>query len=51
MLYSIVMVEAANIEKGQTWVGLMLGKTTDWSPFLAQWHGTAIIEYVPPMKA
>jgi len=27
-------------------VGLTLGKTAVWSPFLAQLHGTAIIEYV-----
>lgn len=44
------MVEAANLEKGQNWVGLTLGKSAVWSPFLTQLHRTAIIEYMPPMK-
>jgi len=45
------IVEAANLEKGQNWVGLTFGNTAVWSPFLSQVHGTAIIEYPPPMKA
>jgi len=45
------IVEAANLEKGQNWIGLTLGNTAIWSPFLAQIHGTGIIEYPPPMKA
>jgi hypothetical protein len=44
------IVEAANLEKGQNWIGLTFGNTAIWSPFLAQIHGTAIIEYQPPMK-
>jgi hypothetical protein len=44
------IVEAANLEKGQNWVGLTLGNTAVWSPFLAQLHETTIIEYEPPMK-
>lgn len=44
------IVEAANLEKGQNWIGLALGNTAVWSPFLAQIHGTGIIEYAPPMK-
>ena len=44
------IVEAAMIEKGQDWVGLTLGESAIWSPFLAQLHGTAVIEYAPPMK-
>lgn len=44
------IVEAANLEKGQNWVGLTLGISAVWSPFLAQLHGTTIIEYAPPMK-
>jgi len=45
------IVEAANLEKGQNWIGLTFGNTAVWSPFLAQIHGTAIIEYQPPMKS
>lgn len=44
------IVEAHHVERGQEWIGLTLGKSAVWSPFLAQLHGTAIIEYVPPMK-
>jgi hypothetical protein len=44
------IVEAANLEKGQNWIGLTFGNSAVWSPFLAQLHGTAIIEYPPPMK-
>jgi hypothetical protein len=44
------IVEASNLEKGQEWIGLTLGHTAMWSPFLAQLHGTAIIEYAVPMK-
>lgn len=44
------IVEAANLEKGQNWIGLTFGNTAVWSPFLSQIHGTAIIEYPPPMK-
>ena len=44
------IVEAANLEKGQNWIGLTLGNSALWSPFLAQLHGTTIIEYPPPMK-
>lgn len=44
------IVEAANLEKGQNWVGLTFGNSAVWTPFLAQIHGTAIIEYPPPMK-
>jgi hypothetical protein len=44
------IVEAANLEKGQDWIGLTLGNTAIWSPFLAQQHGSNIIEYAAPMK-
>lgn len=44
------IVEAARLEKAQNWIGLTLGQTAIWSPFLAQIHGTAIIEYPPPTK-
>jgi hypothetical protein len=44
------IIEAANLEKGQNWVGLTLGNSAIWSAFLAQLHGTSIIEYPPPMK-
>jgi hypothetical protein len=44
------IIEAANLEKGQNWLGLTLGNSAIWSPFLAQIHGTSIIEYPPPMK-
>lgn len=44
------IVEAANLEKGQNWLGTGLGKSATWPPFLTQLHGTAVIEYTPPMK-
>jgi hypothetical protein len=44
------IVEAANLEKGQNWVGFTLGHSAVRAQFLAQLHGTAIIEYSPPMK-
>ncbi len=44
------IVEAHHVERGQEWVGLTFGKSAVWSPLLAQLHGTAIIEYPPPMK-
>jgi hypothetical protein len=44
------IIEAANLEKAQNWMGLTFGQTAVWSPFLAQMHGTAIIEYQPPTK-
>jgi len=44
------IIEAANLEKGQNWLGLTFGNSAIWSPFLAQLHGTSIIEYLPPMK-
>lgn len=44
------IIEAAKLEKGQNWIGLTLGNSAVWSPFLAQQHGTTIIEYAPPMK-
>jgi hypothetical protein len=44
------IVEAAKLEKAQNWIGLTFGHTAVWSPFLAQMHGTAIIEYAPPTK-
>lgn len=44
------IVEAHRVESGQEWVGLTLGRSSVWSPFLVQLHGTAIIEYRPPMK-
>lgn len=44
------IVEAHHVERGQDWIGLVLGRSAVWSPFLAQLHGTAIIEYPPPMK-
>jgi len=50
MFLGTPIVEAANLEKGQNWVGTTLGKSAIWSPFLAQMHGTSIIEYAPPMK-
>jgi hypothetical protein len=44
------IVEAANLEKSQEWIGLTFGNTAIWSPFLAQQHGANIIEYAAPMK-
>lgn len=44
------IVEAHRVERGQEWIGLTFGNSAVWSPFLAQLHGTAIIEYRPPMK-
>jgi hypothetical protein len=44
------IVEAHHVERGQEWIGLTFGNSAVWSPFLAQLHGTAIIEYLPPMK-
>jgi len=44
------IVEAANLEKGQEWIGFTFGHSAVWSPFLAQLHRTAIIEFAPPMK-
>jgi hypothetical protein len=44
------IIEANNLEKGQNWVGLTLGESAIWSPFLVQLHGTSIIEYPAPMK-
>lgn len=44
------IVEANYLEKGQDWVGLTLGNSAIWSPFLAQLHGASIIEYPAPMK-
>lgn len=44
------IVEAARLEKAQNWIGATFGNTAVWSPFVAQIHGTAIIEYEPPTK-
>jgi hypothetical protein len=44
------IIEAARLEKAQNWIGLTFGQTAVWSPFLAQIHGTTIIEYQPPAK-
>jgi hypothetical protein len=44
------IIEAARVEKAQNWLGLTFGQTAMWSQFLAQIHGTAIIEYPPPTK-
>lgn len=44
------IVEAHHVERGQNWIGLTLGRSAVWSPFLVQLHGTVIIEYPPPMK-
>ena len=44
------IIEAARVEKAQNWLGLTFGQTAIWSAFLAQIHGTAIIEYPPPTK-
>lgn len=44
------IIEAARLEKAQNWLGLALGHSAIWSPFLAQLDGTAIIEYPPPTK-
>jgi hypothetical protein len=44
------IVEAAMLEKGQDWIGITLGDSAFWSPFLAQQHGASIIEYSAPMK-
>lgn len=45
------VVEAARVERAQNWIGLTFGQTAMWSPFLAQIHGTGIIEYPPPVKS
>lgn len=44
------IVEAANLEKGQNWIGMTFGNSAVWSGFLAQIHGTSIIEYEAPLK-
>jgi hypothetical protein len=44
------IVEAARLEKSQNWVGLTLGHSAIWPPFIVQLHGTAIIEHPPPTK-
>lgn len=44
------IIEAARLEKAQNWMGMTLGNSAVWAPFLAQLHGTAIIEYAPPIK-
>lgn len=44
------VVEAHNVEAGQEWIGLTLGQSAFWSPFLTQQHGTSLIEYEAPMK-
>ena len=44
------IVEAAMLEKGQDWIGLCLGDSAMWPPFVAQLHGANIIEYPAPMK-
>jgi len=44
------IIEAARLEKAQNWIGLTLGNSAVWAPFLAQLHGTTIIEYAPPIK-
>lgn len=44
------LVEAAKLEKAQNWVGVTFGRSAVWSPFLAQTHPAAIIEYSPPTK-
>ncbi|MGH9420443.1 MAG: hypothetical protein ACRD3J_10740 [Thermoanaerobaculia bacterium] len=44
------LIEAANLERGQNWVGLTLGNSAVWTAFLAQLHPTTVIEYPPPMK-
>jgi hypothetical protein len=44
------IIEAAKLEKAQNWIGLTFGHSALWSAFLAQLHGTSIIEYPPPTK-
>jgi len=44
------LVEAAQLEKGQNWVGLTLGNSATWPPFMAELDGPSIIEYAAPMK-
>ncbi len=44
------IVEAHNLERCQEWVGLTLGNSAVWSPFLTQLHGASVIEYPAPMK-
>jgi hypothetical protein len=44
------IVEAHYVERGSDWIGLTFGNSAVWTPFLAQLHGTTIIEYPPPMR-
>jgi hypothetical protein len=44
------LIEAAGLEKGQNWVGLALGESATWPPFIAELDGPSIIEYPAPMK-
>lgn len=44
------IIEAANLEKGQNWMGLTFGKSAVWGSFIAQIHPHSVIEYAPPMK-
>lgn len=44
------IVEAHHVERGSKWIGLTFGNSAVWTPFLAQLHGTTIIEYPPPMS-
>ncbi len=44
------IVEAHNVERGQNWIGITLGNSAVWEPFLVQVSPTALIEYPPPMK-
>ena len=44
------LVEAAQLEKGQDWLGLTLGWSATWPPLMAELDGSSIIEYPIPMK-
>jgi len=44
------LIEAYKLEKGQNWVGLVLGVSATWPPFIAELDGPSIIEYLAPMK-
>jgi hypothetical protein len=44
------LVEAAILEKAQNWLGVMLGYSATWPPFLARLDPKLIIEYDAPVK-
>lgn len=44
------LAEAAQLEKGQGWLGIAFAHSATWAPFVAELDGPSLIEYAVPMK-